>query len=77
MAKESDMETLKMEIPQQATWDYDDEADTLYISFGKPQPALTEDIGEGILARYLEDSGELVGFTIIGVSQVIKQKSKI
>jgi len=71
------METLKMEIPQQVTWDYDDEADALYISFGKPQPALTEDIGRGILARYLEDSGELVGFTIIGVSQVIRQKREV
>lgn len=28
-------------------WDYDDEADTLYLSFGKPKAAVGLDIGKG------------------------------
>lgn len=68
------MVTLKMKKPKQVTWDYDREADTLYISFGEPRPALTLDLGGGILARYLEKTKEFVGFTIIGVSQTIKGK---
>jgi uncharacterized protein YuzE len=60
-----------MEKPKEVTWDYDKEADTLYISFGPPQEALSMDIGAGILARYLEKSGKLVGFTIIGVSDAL------
>ncbi len=68
------MKTLKMKKPKQVIWDYDREADTLYISFGEPKPALTLDLGGGILARYLEKTKEFVGFTIIGVSQIIKAK---
>ena len=68
------MEVLKMKKPGQVTWDYDKEADTLYISFGEPRPALTLDLGSGILARYLEKTKEFVGFTIIGVSQILKGK---
>lgn len=68
------MEVLKMKKPKQVTWDYDREADTLYISFGEPRPALTLDLSGGILARYLEKTKEFVGFTIIGVSQIIKGK---
>jgi uncharacterized protein YuzE len=71
------METLKMKKPKQVTWDYDQEADILYISFGEPKPALTLDLGGGVLARYLEKTKEFVGFTIIGISQIIKRKSKI
>lgn len=65
------METLRMEKTGKVNWDYDKEADTLYISFGKPVPALTLDLGNGVLARYLEDSDKLVGFTIIGVSRIV------
>ena len=68
------MTVLKIRKPNQVTWDYDREADTLYISFGEPKPALTLDLGGGILARYLEKTKEFVGFTIIGVSQIIKGK---
>ncbi len=65
------MATLKMERPRKATLDYDREADTLYVSFGKPVPALTMDLGNGVLARYVKDTGELVGFTIVGVHQMV------
>jgi hypothetical protein len=31
-------------------WEYDGDADTLYISFGKPTTALGVDVGEGVIA---------------------------
>ena len=67
------MAMLKMEKPEKASWHYDKEADTLYLSFGKPVPALTLDLGSGVLARYIEDSGEIVGFTIVGLSEIISR----
>jgi len=69
------MESLKMERPKEVTWDYDKKADVLYISFGKPREALTMDLGGEILARYLEKTGKLVGFTIIGLSEVLRKKN--
>ena len=66
------MEKLMVEKPKHVNWEYDEGADVLYISFGKPQPALSADLGSGIVARYLEDSNELVGFTIVGLKHVLK-----
>ena len=50
-------------------WEYDGEADTLYISFGKPKPALGVDVGEGVIVRYDEKAREVVGLTLIGVGK--------
>lgn len=62
------MEVLKiLEKPQQIDWDYDEEADVLYISVGKPQAATGIDIGEGIVVRYDETQKEVVGITLIGL----------
>jgi uncharacterized protein YuzE len=69
------MEALKLEEPKAVNWDYDDEADVLYISFGDPQPALTLDLGEGVLARYRESDNALVGFTIVGARVRLGRKS--
>ena len=66
--------TLKLRDGECVTWDYDEEADVLYISFGQPKPALALDVGEGVLVRYREEDGELVGFTIIGLSEMLKPK---
>ena len=51
------------------SWDYDEEADVLYISIGEPQKAVGVDIGEGAVVRYREDTGEVVGLTLIGVKE--------
>ncbi len=67
------MERLVVEKPKQISWEYDKEADVLYISFGKPQKALSMDMGSGIVARYLQDSNELVGFTLVGLKHVLRQ----
>ena len=64
-------ETLKVEKPKRVDWEYDEEADVLYISFDKPKKALTMDLGSGILARYDKDSREMVGFTITGLKAIL------
>ncbi|MBN1424231.1 DUF2283 domain-containing protein, partial [Candidatus Fermentibacteria bacterium] len=62
------MEALRiLEKPTDVTWEYDEEADVLYLSMGEPRPAMGIDIGEGTIVRYDEDSGEVVGLTVTGV----------
>jgi uncharacterized protein YuzE len=62
------MEALKiLEGKPQLNWEYDEEADVLYISVGKPRPALGVDIGEGVIVRWDEQMKEVVGLTIIGL----------
>lgn len=54
-------------------WEYDGEADTLYISFGKPRAALGVDVGEGLVIRYDEKAREVVGLTLIGVGKRLQE----
>lgn len=62
------MEALKiLEKPGVINWDYDEDADVLYISIGEPQAALGVDIGEGVIVRYDEGHNEVVGLTLIGL----------
>jgi uncharacterized protein YuzE len=62
------MEAIRIPVhPANLTWDYDEEADVLYISVGKPRPAVGVDIGEGIVVRYDEARHEVVGLTVIGL----------
>ena len=68
------MDPLKLKEPDNVTTSYDKEADVLYISFGKPTPSLTLDLGGGLLARYVEETGEITGFTLLGVSEVTNPK---
>jgi uncharacterized protein YuzE len=62
------METVTiLEKPETLKWDYDEEADVLYLSIGDPQPAIGIDIGEGVILRYSETEKSVVGLTIIGL----------
>lgn len=62
------MDTVNiLEKSASVTWDYDEEADILYLSVGDPQPALGLDISDGVILRYDESRNEVVGLTIIGV----------
>lgn len=62
------MEALKIfDKKGQLDWEYDEEADVLYLSLGEPQAALGVDIGDGVVVRYVEASNEVVGLTIIGL----------
>ncbi|HHT9120750.1 MAG TPA: DUF2283 domain-containing protein [Candidatus Hypogeohydataceae bacterium YC41] len=58
-----------LEKKENLSWDYDEEADVLYISIGEPVKAVGLDVGEGVIIRYQEETGEVVGLTIIGVKQ--------
>lgn len=63
----SRLETLKFTEPDHLSLHYDAEADVFYLSFGDPQPAIGLDIGDGVFARYVEETSELVGLTFIGL----------
>ena len=54
-------------------WEYDEEADVLYLSFGKPRKAVGIDIGEGVVVRYDEQRREVVGLTILGIRSKLGQ----
>ena len=61
------METLKiLEGKPSLNWEYDEEADVLYISVGKPRAAVGTDIGDGVVVRYDNKKKEIVGLTILG-----------
>jgi uncharacterized protein YuzE len=53
--------------PERLAWDYDAEADVLYVSVGTPRPAEGVDIGEGVILRYDRAEHELVGLTVVGL----------
>lgn len=61
----------KKDVP--LDWEYDEEADALYISFGLPKPASGVDVGEGVIVRYDETAREVVGLTIIGVGRRLEE----
>jgi len=64
------MEAIKiLEKKENLNWDYDEEADVLYISMGEPQKALGVDIGDGAIVRYVEATNEVVGLTLIGMKE--------
>jgi uncharacterized protein YuzE len=44
---------------------YDREADVLYCSFGDPRPALSMEVGEGVVVRHDPATEEVVGITIV------------
>jgi uncharacterized protein YuzE len=62
------MDALKiLEGKPSLSWEYDEEADVLYISAGEPRPAVGKDIGDGVIVRYDEKAREIVGITIVGL----------
>lgn len=54
-------------------FDYDQEADVLYVTFGKPREAIVEEKGN-IGIRIDEKTNEIVGLTIIEFLKTFKQK---
>lgn len=61
----------KKDVP--LDWEYDEEADTLYLSFGPPKPATGVDVGEDVIVRYDEKAREVVGLTIVGVGRRLEE----
>ncbi|HLE14047.1 MAG TPA: DUF2283 domain-containing protein [Anaerolineales bacterium] len=68
------MEAIKiLERPSDLQWEYDEEADVLYLSVGEPRQGVGMDIGEGIIVRYDEAEKEVLGLTLIGLrARVLK-----
>lgn len=68
------MEAVKLlEKAAKLNWDYDGEADVLYISVGEPRKAIGIDIGDGVIVRYDESKREVVGLTILGLRRRLEQ----
>ena len=69
-AEKAVMEALKiLESKHNLNWDYDGEADVLYISVASPKPAVGIDIGEGVVIRYDEAHSRIVGLSIVGLRE--------
>jgi len=56
-------------------WEYDAEADVLYLSQDEPREAIGVDVGDGLIFRYDEAADRLVGVTIVGVRARLTPKS--
>ena len=70
------MEVLKiLDKPDTIDWEYDEEADVLYLSVGTPKPAVGVDIGEGVVVRYDEVNNEVVGLTVLGLRERVIKKA--
>lgn len=64
------METLSIaEKRADINWNFDPDADVLYISIGEPKNALGVDIGDGVITRIDPETNEVVGVTVIGFSK--------
>jgi len=71
------MVSLKLQERQSnLNWDYDADADVLYISIGEPKVAEGIDIGEGVIVRVSPQINEVVGLTIIGLSKRVMERMK-
>jgi len=68
------MEALRiLERKQNLNWDYDEEADVLYLSVGEPEKALGVDIGEGLVVRMDASEKKVVGLTVVGLRSRLLQ----
>lgn len=66
-----------MSTKNQLNYYYDQEADVLYISKGKPSKKdISNEIGDGVVARYDEKKKEINGLTILNFAQRTKRSSK-
>ena len=72
------MDAVKiLERKERLDWEYDEEADVLYLSIGRPRGATGVDIGQGVVVRYDERKNEIVGLTILGIrARLIKSLGK-
>lgn len=62
------METVKiLEGSKGIDWEYDEEADILYLSWGKSRKAEGIDAGQGVVSKYDEKNREVVGLTVLGM----------
>ena len=60
-------------MDQQMRVSYDLRNDVLYLSYGKPREAITEEARDGVLVRRDPWSDEVVGFTVPDFKRRFKQ----
>jgi len=56
---------------------YDKDADTVYISFGKPRKAVSEEIDPYVIVRRDPKTKEMVGITITNFSKYFETKKRL
>ena len=52
---------------------FDHEADILYLSLGKPQSAISKEVGDDILVRVDPKTKKVVGCTILNLTKRFKK----
>ncbi len=71
------MATSKKISKQALSIDYDQGADVLYISFGKPKPAICVEMDDGDLVRIDAYTDKVVGITIIDFKKRYMDRSSL
>ena len=56
---------------------YDKEADVAYLSFGKPQPSVSEEVDDYVLVRRDPKTNEIRGVTITNFSRCFGGKKEM
>lgn len=67
----------KSEASKEIVMSYDKEADVFYISLGRPKKTMGEELSSGVVKRVDPKSRKVVGFTIIGFSEVFEKKKEV
>ncbi len=56
---------------------YDRDADVVYISFGKPRKAVSEEVDPYVIVRRDPETKEMVGITITNFSRYFETKKQL
>ena len=56
---------------------YDKDADTVYISFGKPRKAISEEVDPYVIVRRDPKTKEMVGITITNFSKYFENNKRL
>lgn len=56
---------------------YDKDADTVYISFGKPRKAISEEVDPYVIVRRDPKTKEMVGITITNFSKYFETNKRL
>lgn len=56
---------------------YDEEADVLYLCFGNPEKAVSEEIDAHVIVRRQPETNRIVGITIMNFSKYFKANKRL
>ena len=67
------IELVKQALPlllqcREFTWDYDEGADVLYVTFERAEATDSDLTDDDIVVRYRTDNNEIIGLTILNAS---------